>query len=370
MRFVAGLVSCLVSICVWADGHQSTDASGDVLTAIKEQLVAEAQTAETHVTNTAWLDSDGRLHESTMIRSDVRVKGVQVRRYLEEMGRPEVEITLDEKPGALPKCFASDDHLFRTVKVYPAFTRGQFDVNQVGLVSQLGALVHKGLNRDLENSPFWRMVDKRQELSGYLQMVSGIVPEISRYDLRITVSQGYPPQTHQRERIPGSDPISAFFNGPPSWLDESWVRIHLSLTDSADGILVWQARANLRIPAREVSYTEEALPQSVNRTTDQLLSKWEAELSNFARCEPIHFALMQPMNEQIQINGGASSGIRIGDKLLIIDRNTIPQRSLEPGALSELSLVQVTQTFENHATIERVAGASLQQIGGRVALPF
>ena len=82
MRFVAGLVSCCVGVCVWADGHQGAECGEQVLTAIKEQLVAEAQTAETQVTNTAWLDSDGRLH-STMIRSDVRVRGVQVHRYLE-----------------------------------------------------------------------------------------------------------------------------------------------------------------------------------------------------------------------------------------------------------------------------------------------
>jgi hypothetical protein len=370
MRFVAGFAGCLVSICALADRHQGADTNEDVLTAIKERLVAEAQTANTQVTNTAWLDSDGRLHESTMIRSDVRVRGVQVRRYLEEMRRPEVEITLDEKPGALPKCFASDDHLIRTVKVHPPIKSGQFDVNHAGIVTQLGALFHTELNQGFEYSPFWHTVGQSQGASGYLQMVSGVVPETSRYDMRIAMSRGYPPQAHQSEQIPGSDPISTFFNGSPSWFEESWVRIHLSLSDTADGALVWQARTNLRIPAREVSYTEAALPRDVNTEINRLLSKWITELSNYARCEPIHFALMQPINDQMQIDGGASSGIRVGDQLLIIDRNTIPQRSLEPGALAQLSLVQVTQTFENHATIERIAGASLQQIGGRVALPF
>ncbi|NCW10333.1 MAG: hypothetical protein EBW40_11475, partial [Gammaproteobacteria bacterium] len=264
MRFVAGFAGCLVSICALADRHQGADTNEDVLTAIKERLVAEAQTANTQVTNTAWLDSDGRLHESTMIRSDVRVRGVQVRRYLEEMRRPEVEITLDEKPGALPKCFASDDHLIRTVKVHPPIKSGQFDVNHAGIVTQLGALFHTELNQGFENSPFWHTVGQSQGASGYLQMVSGVVPETSRYDMRIAMSRGYPPQAHQSEQIPGSDPISTFFNGSPSWFEESWVRIHLSLSDTADGALVWQARTNLRIPAREVSYTEAALPRDVN----------------------------------------------------------------------------------------------------------
>jgi hypothetical protein len=256
------------------------------------------------------------------------------------------------------------------VKVHPAIKSGQFDVNHAGIVTQLGELIHTELNQGLEYSPFWRTVGQQPGTSGYLQMVSGVVPETSRYDMRITIRRGYPPQAHQSEQIPGSDPINTFFNGSPSWFEESWVLIHLSLSDSADGALVWQARTNLRIPARKVSYTEEALQRSVSTEMNRLLSKWITELSNYARCEPIHFALIQPTNDQMQIDGGASSGIRVGDQLLIIDRNTIPQRSLEPGALAELSLVQVTQTFENHATIERIAGASLQQIGGRVALPF
>ena len=33
-----------------------------------------------------------------------------------------------------------------------------------------------------------------------------------------------------------------------------------------------------------------------------------------------------------QIDGGSASGIAVGDQLLLIDRNTIPQRTFEPGA--------------------------------------
>ena len=370
MRFVAGIVSYCVSVCVWADGHLGADMSEQVLKAIKEQLVAEAQIAETQVTNTAWLDSDGRLHESTMIRSDVRVRGVQVHRYLEEMRRPDVEITLDEKRGALPVCFAPDDHLVRTVKVHPTMKTGQFDVNHMGIVRQLGDVIQYELQQGFEHSPFWHTIRQQQVTSGYLQMVSGVVPEVSRYDMRVTISQGQPPQAHQIESIPGSDPVSTFFNGSPSWFPESWVRVHLSLIDSANDGLIWQKRTNLRIPARPVSYTDEVLPRSMNQMTNELLSNWMVDLVQYARCEPIHFALMQQANNQMQIDGGTSSGISVGDQLLIIDRDTIPQRSLEPGALAELSLVQVTQTFENHAIIEHVAGASLQQTDGRVALPF
>ena len=95
--------------------------------------------------------------------------------------------------------------------------------------------------------------------------------------------------------------------------------------------MVWSSKlSNLRIPARPVSYVDEVLPRSMNQKMNELLLKWIADLGQYARCEPIHFALMQQANNQMQIDGGTSSGIRVGDQLLIIDRDTIPQRSMEP----------------------------------------
>ena len=76
MRYLLSIICSLASAFVCAESHQGSDASEAILTAIKERFVAQAQDADTQVTNTAWLDSDGRLHESTMIRSDVRVRGV------------------------------------------------------------------------------------------------------------------------------------------------------------------------------------------------------------------------------------------------------------------------------------------------------
>ncbi len=370
MRYLLGIICSLASAFVCAESHQGSDASEAILTAIKERFVAQAQDADTQVTNTAWLDSDGRLHESTMIRSDVRVRGVQVRSYLEEMRRPEVEIALDDQSGALPQCFTNDDHLIRTVKVYPALQQGQFDVNHAGLVRQLGQIVTREFNQGLERSPFWHTLALTQPSSGYLQMVSGIRSELSRYEMQIALSPGFAPEAHQPERVPGSDPVSSFFNGHPSWLEESWVRLDVSLTDAADGKLIWQGKSHLRIPARPITYTEGALPNAITKEVSQLMNQWVNDLSEFGRCEPIHFAVIRQGENTYQIDGGAASGIAVGDQLLLIDRNTIPQRTFEPGTLAQLSLIKVTQTFENSATIEHVAGASLDQIGGKVALPF
>ena len=101
----------------------------------------------------------------------------------------------------------------------------------------MGEVIHSRLQQGLKHNPLWHTIRQRQVTSGYLQMVSGVVPEVSRYALRITMSQVKPPQANQMERIPGSDPV-VLFNGSPSWFSESWVRVRLTLTDSADDGLV------------------------------------------------------------------------------------------------------------------------------------
>ncbi|MDB2619364.1 hypothetical protein N9Y18_03850 [Litoricolaceae bacterium] len=370
MRLLLGIIVSGVSILAYAGSHQQSDTSETILTAIKEQFVAQARAAETQVTNTAWLDSDGRLHESTMIRSDVRVRGVQVRRYLDEMSRPEVEIALDDKSGALPQCFTNDDHLIRTVKVYPAIQQGQFDVNHRGLVYQLGQIVTQEFHQGLERSPYWHTLQLTPPSDGYRGMVSGIRAEVSRYDMQIVLSPDFAPEAHQPERIPGSDPIRTFFDGHPSWLEESWVRLDVSLIDAADRKLIWQGKSLLRIPVRRVSYTDDRIPTELIAPLTNVLSRWVSDLTDFGRCEPIHFAVIRQGDNEFQIDGGSASGIAVGDQLLLIDRDAIPQRTFEPGALAQLSLIKVIQTFENSATIEHVAGAPLEQIGGKVALPF
>ena len=50
----------------------------------------------------------------------MRVRGIQVQTYLDEIQKPKVEIALDDKKGLLPECFIKDDHLRRTVRILPA----------------------------------------------------------------------------------------------------------------------------------------------------------------------------------------------------------------------------------------------------------
>ena len=53
------------------------DQNEQILLAIKQALVDEAQSSQSEVFNLSWLDPKGRLFDSTIIRSNVEVKGIQ-----------------------------------------------------------------------------------------------------------------------------------------------------------------------------------------------------------------------------------------------------------------------------------------------------
>ena len=52
------------------------------LTQIRHRLISVAQASANRVRSTAWLDSDGVLRENTTIKSDAKIRGMQVKSYI------------------------------------------------------------------------------------------------------------------------------------------------------------------------------------------------------------------------------------------------------------------------------------------------
>ena len=378
MRFGEALAVCcaviMFSVKAEAEAHGASEAvarSSDehTLIAIKEALVAEAQSMESQVVNTAWLDADGKLHESTLVQSGARVRGIQVQAYLDEMRKPKVEVALDEKSGVLPECFAKDDHLKRTVRVLPVQMAGTFAVDSRTLARASGTRLANQLSEYFEQSEFWHVKPKRLDLDQYTAMTTGLADTRSKFEVEVRVSQGFPPTAHQPERIPGSDPVSSFFQGKPSKFAEDWIRLSAHLIETATGATIWTAVSDFRIPVRAVSYDASELPALLTSIIDEQTMIWSEELSQYARCEPVKFLLTR-QNETLSLDGGVDAGLRAGDQLLLLDETRIPARMLEPGMLAQLSLVEITDVEADRATLEYRAGAPISDTTGKVAIPF
>jgi hypothetical protein len=339
------------------------------LIAIKEALVSEAQSTESRVINASWLDAEGQLHESTMVHSAMQVRGIQVQVYLDEMQKPKVEIALDDKKGLLPKCFAKDGHLKRTVRVLPVRMQGHFAAELQPIASESVRIFASEFNNYFKDSAHWHAKSPVQQADAYQSIVSGLRADLARYEMTVTVAKGLLPEGHRPERIPGSDPVSTFFMGEPSAFAENWVHLKAQITKVASGELIWSGTSDVRVPVRSVAYTNDALPDVMASQIRSNVNSWIASLDDYAKCQPVNFQITE-LGDLVRVDGGATSGLKMGDRLLVLDQTRIPDRVLEPGALAELSLAQVVRVEEDSAVLEYAAGAPLTGAAGKVALLF
>ena len=365
-----GMVLPLISVAgSHGTGNPDFNTDQSTLVAIKEALVSEAQATESKVVNTAWLDAQGQLHESLMIQSSMRVRGIQVQTYLDEIQKPKVEIALDDKKGLLPECFIKDDRLRRTIRILPAkMSQSSVTGMDQTLAVSLSLLSHR-LSTYLNESDYWHQKGSLREVGSYQSIVSGVRPEPVRFELVVSVSKGTKPKDHQEERVPGSDPVSLFFRGTPSVHSEDWMIMTAQLTKVTTDEVIWSSRSNIRVPVRSVTYTSQSLPDVMVGQIEAELNKWTSTLDEYAICQPVNFQITE-VDGRVEIDGGITAGLKTGDRLLVIDGERIPDRVLEPGALAELSLAQVVRVEDDSAIIQYAAGAELIDATGKVALPF
>ena len=350
-------------------GNPDFNTDQSTLVAIKEALVAEAQATESKVVNTAWLDAQGQLHESLMVQSSMRVRGIQVQTYLDEIQKPRVEIALDDKKGRLPDCFIKDDHLRRTVRVLPVKMPQSSVTGMDQTLAASASLLSHRLSTYFNESDYWHGKGALREAGYYQSIVSGVRPDPARFELVIALSKGTKPKDHREERVPGSDPVSLFFKGTPPVHSEDWMVMTGRLTKVTTGEVIWSSGSTIRVAVRPVTYSSQPLPDEMVGKLLAELNKWTNALDEYAMCRPVNFQITEA-DGRVEIDGGINAGLKTGDRLLVIDGERISGRVLEPGSLAELSLAQVVRVEDDLAIIQYAAGAQLIDLTNKVALPF
>jgi len=92
--------------------------------------------------------------------------------------------------------------------------------------------------------------------------------------------------------------------------------------------------------------------------------------TNFS-CRPQQFNVLQETPNGWVINGGQIAGLTAGDQLLLMNREHLPARILEPDSAQHLALVEVVSVAAGRAIVRQLAGpASIARSGDWVATPF
>lgn len=351
-------------------GPPAQDGLERQLAAIRDALLERALEAPTRVLSVGWIDDRGTLHETSQFRTDARVRGVRVLGYLEADGEPlraqvstaiDLPASLRAATGAAGHC-ADVPSRWRTpvalqIVLDPGL-RGQDFGTATGVSDGVAALIMNAA----ANLQRWAVTrsDPHDAAvpSPYLRALSGKGGSPPEWVLRLVL-----------QRPTAAPPRSA----TQQWSDlaTGQGRVHalwpvvLTLQRSDDPDPVYRAHAQIEVTHGAMATGAQLVAHLARR-----LPEWLAALEGQVPCEPVQFPLLARAPGAWSIEAGASTGLRVGDRVLVVDRRSVPRRMLEPGVARLMAIAEVSRVASDHVRVRQVAGPDMPESGDWVAFPF
>ncbi len=353
------------------------------LEALQHALVKAAMAGQTRVRSAAFIDSSGRLHETTQISSDMQVRGVRVLSYLEDEGRPSAAITAEARAITRPDeaCRPIPQKYRREATLESALRIGGDGAQRYDW-SMLLAQAKSRLSAKAGAERKWLLAEPvRLPESTYERLLTGAVPDQAQYQMLLELLPAgalgvqAPPKTHEQQAIElagrlGRSAVDYVSDAAPK-RDEMPFVLRLSLSERQTRRVVWQDAQPLSYPATAIRSTSQPLPPALAASIDGVLQKWLGQLDASFGCRPTQFNVVQADKSGWTINGGRAAGLAVGDQLLMMNRELLPARVLEAESLSHMALVEVTSVKPGMATVRKLAGPEQLPKGGDwVAAPF
>ena len=351
------------------------------LEAIQHALVNAAMEGNTRVRNAAWVDSNGRLHENTRITSDMKLRNVRVLNYLTVEDGVSAAIVAEGR-GVTPDeevCRANLQRYRReaTLDVAQRIPANGMDAHEwQGFLTQARsrfvARAHAGRKWLLSASAPVPATSYERNLLGY-------TPDITPYQMVLDVLPAgalgiepvRPKATRDQQALQMIKTAKDYVLDAPEKRAPVPFVVRLSVYERVNQRLLWQDAVPLFYPERDVKHTSQPLPAGLLSELDNVIGRWQQRLDNDFACRPQNFNVLQESGKGWVINGGQAAGLAIGDQMLMMNREQLPARILEPDSGEHMALVEVTSVGNGRAVLRKLAGpANVGRSGDWVATPF
>ena len=351
------------------------------LEALQHALVAAAMDSQTRVRTAAWVDSTGKLHENTRITSDMKVRGVRVQSYVNAEDGPSAAIVADSQ-GATPSdeiCRANVQRYRREATVETSLqiaTSGADRYQWTMLMEQ----ARSRLTSRAMSSRMWHLSQAAiMPATTYDRLLTGVVPDTSPFHMVIemlpagalAIEPIRPRQTLRQKSAQMVKAVANYVTDERPRSEPVPFVIRLTVYERSSQRLLWQEAVPLFFPETELRTTSQPLPPGLLSELDRVLDRWQQSMEGHFSCRPQQFNVVQATPTGWVINGGQIAGLSAGDQLLMMNREHLPARILEPDSAQHLALVEVVSVAAGHATLRKLAGpASIARSGDWVATPF
>ena len=352
----AGLALC----AVWGlslGAHAQDLKPEQRLEAIRAALVEAALKSNTRVSTTSWMDTRGALLQLNRFSSEIRLRDIKMGQY--------VPTRNDDTKHAGEGVELSEQTLSSVTPVSCIAPRARSPIRHVMRVSldlassiapehhyiaqKIGFAARQHAMQASTQTQHWRLMTDLAYKRAYERMIYGQGEEAVQWSLQLTV-------------LPA--------------------RAHLNTNEHPAFILAWQVQAGPNKPvwfgAQNLlfgvtipsSYGTPKLDVDTLSSIELTVNNMAKELDRQLACDPQSFVVEKNEDGQLMLQAGRTSGLRVGDQIVLSDARLLPGRAIESGALDAAVLAEVKSVSDYQSEIRQVAGKKQTFQGGWVAWPF
>ncbi|MEK0416476.1 MAG: hypothetical protein RI949_482 [Pseudomonadota bacterium] len=344
-----------------------------IRSALLQTTVVEAPT---RVVSTAWVDDKGALRELSHFQSEAHVRGVRVTRYVEDESAPAEkkdapQVKVDVLPWSLRVAKSGCEDPPRAwrlpLQVQSSLSTG-FNGSQLYASTALLEMAQTSWLAQMKQSTRWRAFESRAiPTTQYERYLTGPYESYQGWVAHMRLHPQVAPEAR-----PTSGLLPFFKTVDPNYW--SWT---LSLTLSHTGknasaqsdTVPVRLERTVHIPLPQSLHDPAAWMRSLQGAINATLSQWVQLLDDRLRCEPPQFAV-EGTAAVLTVQAGQGSGLRHGDRVLVVNRTEVPSRMLEAGARAPMALAEVVQVGVQSSRLRHLAGPMPTREGDWVALPL
>jgi hypothetical protein len=345
------------------------------LTAIRQAILDATLDRPTRVISSAWVDDKGALHEAAHFHSEAQVRGVRVLSYVQG-DEPQTQISAEVlpwgwKPVGTDQSCQVPPNPWRLPLAIQALDLSGFSGPQQFASQTLLGMAQQAWTNQLQTSQRWRPktlapspapeVDNpymRALMMGQNDERSGWVAELSL-------------QPHAPATTP---PLASAERTQASNLPEWRWTLHLKLgqKNHAGSSLQtqWHMTQAISVAPLDLGKSPTNWAQSLQAALQDHMRHWVTLLDKQTECEPVQFHVRHNASLGLELQAGLDSGLRPGDRVLLMNPQHVPSRMLEPSVAQHLALAQVVKVGTNRTELQQLAGPALASKGPWMALPL
>lgn len=342
------------------------------LAAIRQAILEATLDRPTRVVSTAWVDDKGALHESAHFHSEAQVRGVRVLSYVQG-DEPVTQVSAEVLPwgwkpvGADQSCKAPPRPWRLPLGVQVVMPEG-FSGPQLFASQTLVGLAQQAWSQNMQVSQRWRTHNVTQVApqldNPYMRALTGQTEERSGWMAEISLQPHAPAEARS-----WTDRLSLNQSAPPLRWTLS-LRLGQKLSPASRLVPQWQIEQIISVAPLALSHSPTAWAQQMQGLLQERMRQWVAQLDKQTECEPVQFHVRRQGTQSLELQAGFDSGLRPGDRVLLMDPAHVPARMLEPGVAQHLALAQVVKVGPHRTELQQLAGPALASHGAWMALPL